>query len=200
MLGCRDGLAEQRRSFEQAVLPLTLEQQAVHEQTNFGIFRCRGLHARQKSVSPRNCASSALSALILGPKLGDSMRLGKDVLESDLYGELGLLPDATESEIRVAYRQQVRTSHPDLNRDDPDAAKRMTRLNVAAKVLLDPALRRAYDRVPRGVKSASPSATKAPKRAAWFERREQNTDNDWTPPRAPTRQRGASFGSMFGEL
>jgi DnaJ-class molecular chaperone len=128
------------------------------------------------------------------------MRLGNDVLESDLYGELGLLPDATESEIRVAYRQQVRTSHPDLNRDDPDAAKRMTRLNVAAKVLLDPALRRAYDRVPRGAKPAAASESKAPKRAAWFERREQSSDDDWTPPRAPTRQRGSSFGNSFGEL
>jgi DnaJ-class molecular chaperone len=126
------------------------------------------------------------------------MRLGKDVLDADLYGELGLLPDATESEIRVAYRQQVRTSHPDLNRDDPEAASRMTRLNVAAKVLLDPALRRAYDRVPRGAKPASSREVKTPKRAAWFDRREQSADNDWTP--APTRERSGNFGSLFGEL
>ena len=128
------------------------------------------------------------------------MRLGKDVLDADLYGELGLLPDATESEIRVAYRQQVRTSHPDLNPDDPDAALRMTRLNVAAKVLLDPALRRAYDRVPRGAKRATPGEVMPPRRAAWFERREQSTDNDWTPPSAPSRAQRPSFGNFFGEL
>jgi curved DNA-binding protein CbpA len=130
------------------------------------------------------------------------MRLGKDVLEADLYGELGLLPDATESEIRVAYRQKVRVSHPDLNQTDPDAAPRMTRLNVAAKVLLDPALRRAYDRAPRGKRSSKaprPEAT-ARRNAAWFERNEQSTDNDWAPPPAPPRETRASFGNFFGEL
>jgi len=125
------------------------------------------------------------------------MRLGKDVLESDLYGELGLLPDATEAEIRVAYRHKVRASHPDLNQGDPDAAQRMTRLNVAARVLLDPALRRAYDRVPRGQKKA-PSSVRPPRRAAWFERREQGGDNDWATPAAERRE--ARTGSFFSEL
>ena len=130
------------------------------------------------------------------------MRLGKDVLEADLYGELGLLPDATESEIRVAYRQQVRLSHPDLNQEDPKAAARMTRLNVAAKVLLDPAMRRAYDRAPRGAraKSSDTAQPAAPRKAAWFERNEQSPDNDWTPPPAPPRETRKSFGNFFGEL
>lgn len=129
------------------------------------------------------------------------MRLGKDVLEADLYGELGLLPDATESEIRVAYRHKVRASHPDLNQEDPEAAPRMTRLNVAAKVLLDPALRRAYDRAPRARDQKAPSRTaSAPRKAAWFERREQSSDNEWTPPPAPPPEQRASFGNYFGEL
>lgn len=129
------------------------------------------------------------------------MRLGKDVLEADLYGELGLLPDATESEIRVAYRQQVRLSHPDLNQEDPEAAARMTRLNIAAKVLLDPAMRRAYDRAPRGTRSSSTTAQPAaPRKAAWFERNEQSPANDWAPPPAPPRETRKSFGNFFGEL
>ena len=129
------------------------------------------------------------------------MRLGKDVLEADLYGELGLLPDATESEIRVAYRHKVRASHPDLNQEDPEAAPRMTRLNVAAKVLLDPALRRAYDRAPRRRDSkAPPPAAGPPRKAAWFERQEQSPDNEWAPPPAPPSEQRASFGNYFGEL
>jgi len=127
------------------------------------------------------------------------MRLGKDVLEADLYRELGLLPDATESEIRVAYRRQVRTSHPDLNRDDPGAAERMSRLNVSAKVLLDPALRHAYDRARRSVKAPAPRS-KAARRADWFERREQSADNDWTEPPVASRNQSASRSSFFGEL
>jgi curved DNA-binding protein CbpA len=126
------------------------------------------------------------------------MRLGKDVLDADLYGELGLLPDATPSEIRVAYRQRVRGSHPDLNQDDPDAVPRMTRLNVAARVLLDPALRRVYDRAPRGV--TSPFAVRAPRNAAWFERDEQSADNDWTKAPAWKRVPRPSFGNFVSEL
>ena len=126
------------------------------------------------------------------------MRLGKDLLEADLYGELGLLPDATESEIRVAYRQRVRASHPDLNQDDPEAVPRMTRLNVAAKVLLDPALRRAYDRAPRPVGKSAP--TKPPRQPDWFERRETSSDDEWTPAPTPAHERRQSFGSFFSEL
>ncbi|HYP88914.1 MAG TPA: J domain-containing protein [Polyangiaceae bacterium] len=125
------------------------------------------------------------------------MRLGKDVLEADLYAELGLLPDATESEIRVAYRQQVRTSHPDLNHDDPEAVLRTKRLNAAAKVLLDPALRRIYDRAPRG---PQPVGVKPARRPAWFEQTEQSADDDWAPPRPAPRERRTSFGNFFAEL
>lgn len=131
------------------------------------------------------------------------MRLGKDVLDADLYGDLGLLPDATESEIRVAYRQRVRASHPDLNQEDPEAVPRMTRLNVAAKVLLDPALRRTYDRAPRSKRSdgATPRhETAAARNAAWFEREEQTTDNEWAPPPPAPREERRSFGNFFGEL
>lgn len=134
------------------------------------------------------------------------MRLGKDVLEADLYGELGLLPDATESEIRVAYRRLVRASHPDLNQHDPEAESRMAKLNVAAKVLLDPALRRAYDRAPRPAEPRSAGTHTQPSpRAAWYERDEQSGDDDWAdapPPEVTpvTAKERSSFGSFFTDL
>jgi DnaJ-class molecular chaperone len=128
------------------------------------------------------------------------MRLGKDVLEADLYGELGVLPDATEAEIRVAYRLRVRASHPDLNRADPDAMGRTKRLNVAARVLLDPAMRRAYDRAPRGQRPVRPSSRPQGSRE-WFERREQSHDNDWSaPPPTETREHRSGFNGFFHEL
>jgi DnaJ-class molecular chaperone len=86
-----------------------------------------------------------------------------------------------------------------LNQDDPEAASRMTRLNVAAEVLLDPALRRAYDRAPRRAAPA-PTASKPPRRAAWFDRREQSADSDWTAPAPTARESRVSFGNFFGEL
>src|SRR5687767_2959729 len=146
-----------------------------------------------------NLATVAVSTAVLGA-IGGRMRLGKDVLEADLYGALGLLPDATESEIRVAYRRQVRTSHPDLNQEDPDAMPRMLRLNLAARVLLDPTLRRAYDRAPKTSKSRPPAAKPAG-HSAWFERCEQSHDNDWAPAPPPaTREQRARFSGFFQEL
>lgn len=128
------------------------------------------------------------------------MRLGKDVLEADLYAELGVSTDATESEIRVAYRRRVRASHPDLNREDPDAMARTKRLNVAARVLLDPALRRAYDRAARAPKPARPSSRPSGRRE-WFERREHSGDNDWSAP-APVdaQQHRSLFNGFLYEL
>jgi curved DNA-binding protein CbpA len=111
-----------------------------------------------------------------------------------------VLPDATESEIRVAYRRQARVSHPDLNRQDPEAAARMKRINLAARVLLDASLRRAYDRAPRHTARSSPPPP-PPRTPAWYERGEQRGGDSWAPPpresAAPHRSR---FGNFMREL
>ncbi|MBX3130718.1 MAG: J domain-containing protein [Polyangiaceae bacterium] len=73
------------------------------------------------------------------------MRLGKDLLALDLYALLELTPAATPLDIRRAYRRLARQSHPDLNPHDRRALERMTTLNRAAGVLLDPARRAHYD-------------------------------------------------------
>ncbi len=125
------------------------------------------------------------------------MRLGKDVLETDLYAELAVLPDATESEIRVAYRRQVRVSHPDLNREEPDAVARTKRLNAAARVLLDASLRRAYDRARRDAKAARPSSGPPPRRREWFERRERSADDEWATPSPARAERHRSLFNGF---
>ena len=87
------------------------------------------------------------------------MRFGPEVLNSDLYALLDIPKSATTEEIRSAYKRWVMRSHPDLNPDDPDAEGRMAKVNVAARVLLNPAHRRAYDRSKgfnRSARSRSP--------------------------------------------
>ena len=63
----------------------------------------------------------------------------------DLYEVLGVARDATEEDIKRAYRKLARELHPDVNRHDPDAEERFKEVGAAYEVLSDPAKRRQYD-------------------------------------------------------
>jgi curved DNA-binding protein CbpA len=109
------------------------------------------------------------------------MRLGADVLELDLYAVLGVAEGASTDELRRAYRRKARESHPDLNPGDPNSARRMVHLNLAFRVLLDPALRGAYHHARRKRVAVAHQNRAAAHSAAWYERSAQGTE-DWTPP------------------
>lgn len=75
------------------------------------------------------------------------MRLGSEVLKTDLYAILGVPEGASREQIKRAWRRLAMRSHPDLAGVDRAQAERtMARINVAAGVLLDPERRAAYDR------------------------------------------------------
>ena len=66
-------------------------------------------------------------------------------MAKDLYEVLGVSRDATEDEIKKAFRRQARKLHPDVNKA-PDAEDQFKELNEAYDVLSDPQKRQAYDR------------------------------------------------------
>ncbi|GAB5355476.1 hypothetical protein AAMO2058_000208700 [Amorphochlora amoebiformis] len=68
---------------------------------------------------------------------------GKDVV--DLYGLIGVTSEATQKEIRKAYRKKALKCHPDRNPDDPNAAEVFDNLVKAYELLIDPEAKRKYD-------------------------------------------------------
>ena len=63
----------------------------------------------------------------------------------DYYEVLGLPREASEAEIKKAYRRLARDHHPDANPDDSGAEERFKVLTEAYEVLSNPESRRAYD-------------------------------------------------------
>lgn len=65
----------------------------------------------------------------------------------DYYEVLGVDRNASDEEIKKAYRRLTRQLHPDVNKDDPEAEAKFKELNEAYGVLSNPELRARYDQV-----------------------------------------------------
>jgi len=63
----------------------------------------------------------------------------------DYYQILGVGKNATEKEIKQAYRRLARKHHPDLNPNNKGAQEKFKVINEANDVLSDPQKRRKYD-------------------------------------------------------
>lgn len=63
----------------------------------------------------------------------------------DYYKILGIEKNASEDEIKKAYRKLARKHHPDLNPNDKEAQKKFQQINEANEVLSDPEKRKKYD-------------------------------------------------------
>jgi len=63
----------------------------------------------------------------------------------DYYEVLGVSKGASDDEIKKAHRKLAKKYHPDLNRDNPEAAEKFKELNEAYEVLSDKDKRAKYD-------------------------------------------------------
>ena len=63
----------------------------------------------------------------------------------DYYKILGLEKDATENEIKKAYRKLAIVHHPDKNPDNEEAAEKFKEIGEAYETLSDPEKRARYD-------------------------------------------------------
>src|SRR5258705_1307775 len=64
----------------------------------------------------------------------------------DPYEGLGVGRDASEADIKSAFRRLAAQHHPDKNQGDSSAQHRFTEINLAHQILSDADKRSAYDR------------------------------------------------------
>ncbi len=66
-------------------------------------------------------------------------------MAKNFYEVLGVSKSASADEIKSAYRKLAKQYHPDLNKDNPDAATKFKEINEAYEVLSDETKRANYD-------------------------------------------------------
>ncbi|KAF9453473.1 DnaJ-domain-containing protein [Macrolepiota fuliginosa MF-IS2] len=81
-------------------------------------------------------------------------------VETELYELLGIAPNASEAEIKKAYRKKAMEHHPDKNINDPEAAEKFQEIGAAYEILSDSQTRQVYDtHGMEGISGKGPSAT-----------------------------------------
>lgn len=71
----------------------------------------------------------------------------QDWFSKDFYKVLGVAKDASEADIKKAYRKLAKDLHPDRNPGDSAAEKRFKEVGEAFSVLSDPEQRKQYDAI-----------------------------------------------------
>lgn len=66
-------------------------------------------------------------------------------MSKNLYHVLGVSKDSSEAEVKSAYRKLARKYHPDLNKDNKEAAEKFKEISCAYDILGDKEKRKKYD-------------------------------------------------------
>jgi curved DNA-binding protein len=107
----------------------------------------------------------------------------------DYYKILGIDKNATEKDIKNAYRKLARKFHPDLNPNDPEANKKFQQINEANEVLSDAEKRKKYDQYGENWQHAE----------AYEQARQQQSSRGYSGYSGGGEHGGYNFESFGGE-
>ncbi len=107
----------------------------------------------------------------------------------DYYKILGVEKNATEKDIKNAYRKLARKYHPDVNPDNKEAEQKFKEINEANEVLSDPENRKKYDKYGKDWQHGEEFKKAQQQRQAHYQSRRQDySDTDYSD----------FFESLFG--
>src|SRR5262249_60611357 len=88
--------------------------------------------------------------------------------QKDYYGVLGVKKNASQEDIRKAFRKLARKYHPDVNPGDKKAEEKFKEMSEANDVLSDPKKRKIYDQLGFYSDNIDPAAAEAYARGGGF--------------------------------
>jgi len=121
----------------------------------------------------------------------------------DYYQTLGVPRDASQQDVKAAFRKLAAKHHPDRNPDDPGAEDRFKEINEAYTALSDPEKRKIYDRygttgdVPPSAQQGGGFRTVSAEEYAGFSDFFQSLFGGMMGGRGFTTESG--FGDLFGQ-
>jgi DnaJ-class molecular chaperone len=116
---------------------------------------------------------------------------------ADPYETLGVARDASQDEIRKAYRKAAKETHPDLNPGKPEAEARFKVINAAYDVVGDPHKRKKFD----AGEIDETGAERQPERHYYREYAEADPDFRYGPRSSQRRSQTGSFDyDVFSDL
>ena len=118
------------------------DQQDIYSTSN---GRCGTNSQRRKKLCRDTRLSSFRSSRVRSFGCKHTADFGGRALD-DAYETLGVARDASQEDIRSAYRKLAKQHHPDLNPGDKKAEERFKTISAANGLLSDPAKRGRYDR------------------------------------------------------
>ncbi len=95
----------------------------------------------------------------------------------DYYQILGIAKNASENEIKKAYRKLARKYHPDVNANDKEAENKFKEINEANEVLSNPDNRKKYDKYGKDWKHADEFDKAKSQQQTQSTHQHQNTSN-----------------------